>query len=120
MNEGVDVCVVVGDGVAVGVGVAQKKLDTGVRLFVLLALPSCPYVLSPQHCTVQESTQAHEKVPEDETSSARVIELTETGCKRPVVVPSPSCPYRLSPQHLIEPSLATIAQPRFAAVDSPN
>jgi hypothetical protein len=90
VNEGVAVCVLVGDGVAVGVGVAQKNVVTGVRLFVLLALPSCPYVLSPQHCTVHESTHAQEKFGEDDTSSAAVMELTETGCQRSVVVPSPN------------------------------
>lgn len=120
MFEGVGVSVGVSVGVTVGVGVAQKKVVTGVRLFVLLALPSSPYVLSPQHWMVHESIYAHANTGDMETSSAPVIELTETACQRSVVVPSPICPSALKPQHFTDPSLATIAQVPEPVVDSPS
>ncbi len=80
------------DAVGVGVGVAQKYVVTGELRLVVVLSPNCPWSFCPQHCTVHESIHAQVCVTPVETSSAPVIEATDTGERRPVFVASPTCP----------------------------
>ena len=80
--------------------------STGIRLPVVLPLPSCLYPLLPQHLTAPLGVRA--QLCNDPALMAVTplpSPVTSTGTELSVVLPLPSCPNWLKPQHLTAPPL---------------
>lgn len=80
--------------------------STDVEALVLVPLPSCPSVLSPQHFTPPAAMRAHECLnPALIATTPPVRPDTSTGVARSMIVPSPNWPTSFRPQHLTPPAV---------------
>jgi hypothetical protein len=87
---------------------------TGTLLLLVVPLPSCPQLFSPQHQAPPLWTSAHVWVPPVATDWTWDSPLTLTGVVLSVMVLLPSSPQLLSPQHrspVASPPRRTRAQP---------
>ena len=83
---------------------------TGTAEFWADPLPSCPWLLSPQHQGLPSLLNAHVCQPPALTATSRLpaasLETsTATGTADPTTVPLPNCPSLLSPQQKTFPAL---------------
>src|SRR5262245_27615918 len=82
---------------------AGRVTGVGTQRLVVEPSPSCPLLLSPQHCTAPErwTAQVCWTPAAIAITSERRSEVG--GESRSVVVPSPSCPFPLAPQQRMPP-----------------
>src|SRR5262249_10936864 len=86
----------------------RPDTSTGVGRCVVLASPSCPSKLAPQHLMPPPVVSAQVWYSPALTATMPLESaVTSTGASRFVVELSPSCPKLLSPQHLTAPPVVT-------------